>query len=661
MPAEDAKDVTLNSMTFEGKTMRVDVSNAITAANIKRTIDGAPTLSLTLYDPFQKLVTGGFFAEQITVQIDGKSFILVQLTKSGSMLTVVFEDIAINAMRRHTDPVKVEANTMTRFDFAKKLLEEDGTAWIPIYMSPGATLENTKVELARGTVASSTADTGVNPNLFSGSGVAGTGGGAVSITDIARYAAKAGFTGDNLVIAVAVSRAENGSSVPDRISPPNTNGTYDHGLWQINSVHKDLFSKYNWKDPQQNAIMAYEIFKGSGWKAWSTYTTSNASRSYKGHMAEAQAAVSNIKSLKDPATGEKLTASQRNKSTREALLGGAEDTWSCIKRIFSEINWTCYIDWDQNNVPAIYVGPDDKFLTPKAEIDITPEAQGVDSMDYDYDIGKSTATMTLTCRAHRWQLPPGTMVNVPMPGHLNPWLVSSVDRSFFSLNCTVTLKKPEPALPEPEAPEQKGDLLSDLFTDGGSLAATEGLESTADIGGGADYSWPVSGDHKITDRFGSPRPKGKTHQGVDIGVPLGTPVYASRDGVIQIADEKYDPTGYGKLITIGHRPSGTDNVVGPFGLTETTYYAHLSVIAATRGQQVKKGALIGKSGQSGNPSGPCLHFEIRKDGVAKDPIPYLSKPAKIDPNMIGKKDPTGQFSYDYGTQPNSINKIPIIP
>lgn len=619
MAMEDAKDVTINSLTFDGDSIHIELANKLVGADIKRTIDGAPTLTLRVFDPNETLLTSGVFAAvKKTAQIDGKSFSLVQMTKSGSIVTLVFEDLAVAEMRKHTDPVKVEANTMTRLDFARKLLAEDGTAWINIYMSPNATLENTKVQLARGTVASSSEDAGLDMNLFNG----GTSGAALTAVQVARYAAKAGFSGNDLAIAIAVAQAESGLRPDADNTGLNSNGSTDYGLWQINTVHKALFEKYhnNWKDPLTNAKMAFEVFKGSGWRAWSTY---NAGK-HKQFMAAAQAAVGDVSSLQDPSGTPvgKLSASQRNKSTREALLGGSEDTWTCIHRIFAEINWTCYIDWDPDNVASIYVGPDSGFLTQTAEISITQDSQGVSNIDWDFDIGKSTATATVMCRSHRWQLPPGTMVNLPTTGLPNPWLIASVDRSFFSAECTVTLKKPEPALPEPEATDVAGGLQTDLFADGLDLASTDpSLPSTANISGGNVYSWPVQGDHKITGKFGETRP-GHLHAGIDIAVPIGTPVYASRTGTIELADGTSDASGYGKQIVIRHNADMPD-ANGKLTGFQQTRYAHLSVIAGAKGLVVQKGALIGRSGQTGNASGPCLHFEIIFNGVPKDPMSRL--------------------------------------
>lgn len=127
----------------------------------------------------------------------------------------------------------------------------------------------------------------------------------------------------------------------------------------------------------------------------------------------------------------------------------------------------------------------------------------------------------------------------------------------------------------------------------------------------SDFIWPVYG--KITSEFGwRIHPiYGRTlfHTGIDIKVPEGTPVFASRAGTVKFAGWM---SGYGNLIIIDH---------GDY----ETYYAHLSRINVYVGLRVEKGDFIGRSGNTGTSTGPHLHFEVRKYGNAHDPIAYLPR------------------------------------
>ncbi len=97
----------------------------------------------------------------------------------------------------------------------------------------------------------------------------------------------------------------------------------------------------------------------------------------------------------------------------------------------------------------------------------------------------------------------------------------------------------------------------------------------------------------------------RMHKGVDFGVPTGTPIYAAGDGVIEFAGWA---GGYGRFVKIRHNQH-----------TETAY-GHMSRIAATVGEQVHQGEIIGYVGMTGDATGPHLHYEVVRDGAQVNPI-----------------------------------------
>jgi len=147
----------------------------------------------------------------------------------------------------------------------------------------------------------------------------------LSANQIAAAAQQAGFSGQDLVIAIAVALAE--SSGNPSATHSNSNGSVDYGLWQINSVHASLVAG-NWADPTSNAKMAYSVWQGSGWSAWTTYT----SGAYLKYMGQASAAAN-----APDTSGIQLTASTSSDSTGEAgSIGSIGDffTW-----IATPSNW----------------------------------------------------------------------------------------------------------------------------------------------------------------------------------------------------------------------------------------------------------------------------------------------------------------------------------
>ncbi|NLN48654.1 MAG: peptidoglycan DD-metalloendopeptidase family protein [Clostridiales bacterium] len=118
------------------------------------------------------------------------------------------------------------------------------------------------------------------------------------------------------------------------------------------------------------------------------------------------------------------------------------------------------------------------------------------------------------------------------------------------------------------------------------------------------FATPTRGS--ISSRFGMRR--GRHHDGLDIAAPLGTPVKAADGGDVIFVGTSGT---YGKLIKIDH------------GAGFQTWYGHLSAYSVKVGDKVYKGQIIGAVGNTGRSTGPHLHFEIRKNGVPKNPSSYL--------------------------------------
>jgi len=123
--------------------------------------------------------------------------------------------------------------------------------------------------------------------------------------------------------------------------------------------------------------------------------------------------------------------------------------------------------------------------------------------------------------------------------------------------------------------------------------------------GTAPFVWPVEGG-LLASPFG-PR-AASHHDGIDITAPEGSPVVAARAGRVLYSDRL---RGYGNLIIVAHDDG------------YATVYAHNAENRAQAGADVRQGEVIAAVGRSGKTSGPNLHFEIRKDNVARNPLFYL--------------------------------------
>jgi len=122
----------------------------------------------------------------------------------------------------------------------------------------------------------------------------------------------------------------------------------------------------------------------------------------------------------------------------------------------------------------------------------------------------------------------------------------------------------------------------------------------------APFDIPVKSNYRFTSGFG--QRWGRLHAGTDFAGPIGTPIYATADGVVTFAGWS---SGYGRLIKIQHE----------FGIE--TRYAHQSRLRVSVGQRVSRGQRIGDMGNSGRSTGPHLHYEVRVGGKPVNPMIYI--------------------------------------
>ena len=161
--------------------------------------------------------------------------------------------------------------------------------------------------------------------------------------------------------------------------------------------------------------------------------------------------------------------------------------------------------------------------------------------------------------------------------------------------------------------EDLDDLRAEQAAVQARVRAAQGAATSGGGGGGGGgpirrgsggLIWPVNGS--VSSGFG--QRWGRLHAGVDIPVPVGTPVRAAQSGRVIIAGGM---GGYGLYICIAH------------GGALSTCYAHNSSLGVSQGQSVKQGQVIAQSGNTGNSTGPHVHFEVRVNGTPVDPMGYL--------------------------------------
>ena len=124
---------------------------------------------------------------------------------------------------------------------------------------------------------------------------------------------------------------------------------------------------------------------------------------------------------------------------------------------------------------------------------------------------------------------------------------------------------------------------------------------------------PLHADYDVNSGFGTRSDplnrRTGIHEGIDMGAPYGTPIYATGDGVVESSGPS---DGYGLMVEINH------------GNGVTTRYAHMSRIKVKEGQKVSRATVIGMLGNTGRSTGPHLHYEVRVSDVPKDPLKFIA-------------------------------------
>lgn len=176
---------------------------------------------------------------------------------------------------------------------------------------------------------------------------------------------------------------------------------------------------------------------------------------------------------------------------------------------------------------------------------------------------------------------------------------------------TIEAKKAEIAKSNTETER----MIDELQADADAMTSTiqgSGSSSSNSTYIGGQLAWPTPSTSYITSKFGYRKHPiygyRKFHTGIDIGAGSGSRIVAANSGTVILSGWN---GGYGKCIVVDH------------GGGITTLYAHCSKLLVGRGATVSRGQTIAKVGSTGNSTGPHLHFEVRVNGVYKNPLNYV--------------------------------------
>jgi murein DD-endopeptidase MepM/ murein hydrolase activator NlpD len=225
-------------------------------------------------------------------------------------------------------------------------------------------------------------------------------------------------------------------------------------------------------------------------------------------------------------------------------------------------------------------------------------AHGAGPANPEVHIVAAGDTLSKIARQHR-----KNVAELEKANNIQPSTKLNIGDRIIIPGTRVSKGKGEPAEAAPAPSKPAGKEVAAVVTPTAE-APNSGGAAAADATPG--FRWPVHG--RVIAAFGA-KPNGQQNDGIDVAVPENTPIKAAEDGVVAYAGNELK--GYGNLVLVRH-PNGY-----------VTAYAHAKELLVKKGDTVKRGQVIGKSGQSGNVEAPELHFEVRKGTAPIDPMQFL--------------------------------------
>lgn len=462
LPSEADISVAKIVLDVQGKKIRdldTRIDGVIVDGELDRTILGASTLTLTLNDPQRELLQMGVFNPTKTptrVVLDGVSWRLVKVSKTAETLTLTFEDDVVSLLRQFRKPRKAARGQVTRAQFALSLVREAGRTIPFVCPSLNVVQPITKSKQQPGIVRKKTsAAKGIPIDA--------------PLTVKGAKATTAQKKMGERVLTVADS-----AGAPDKarlalmeaciieslLSNPSGGDATSSGILQLlASTAKGLH--LNPRDPEACCFAFLQRgFTGRGGAnqlalqnpQWSAGRVAQAVQGsayptrYDGVRAEAQHWLDVFKGVTQTTTIDVTkTKALPFQFRRGGPNGVKEDSWACLQRLASEVNWRCFVV-----AGAVWFVSDNDLMTAKPSGHLSELVEGIETIDFDVDSGKQVDQATITARAARWYAAPGSVIVLEECGPADGrWLVEEIRRGLFDAQTTITLQRPGNPLAEP--------------------------------------------------------------------------------------------------------------------------------------------------------------------------------------------------------------------
>jgi cell wall-associated NlpC family hydrolase len=482
----------------------LDIADAVTGGELERTIEGASTLTLELHDPHRKVIRHKALLRSVDFEFDKTWWRLVKVSKSADTVTLTFEDRDVAYLRRHKGPRKVYRKKHTRAQFVRMLVREVGRRAaegkkgklvgkqrIRFYCPEvnerqpiGKPKEKNEPHRRRRAERDTRRQRGLSNSEASNLTVQGKRAtpeqrrNGQRVLDVADQLGAGPKATKALMEAVIVESWLKNLSYGDADSIGILQLRVSlHGRAAASSIEKScrLFLTRGFTGRGGAIALAREHGdKSAGWVAQQVQGSAYPDR-YDQVGDEAAEWIEAYGGASGTDTGGTSEPPRRKRyEFSRGEPGRPEDSWTCIQRLASEVNWRCFMDRG-----TLYFVSESRLRKSSARYIVSEHAEGVNWIDFDLDYGKVDSELRMSCRADLFNMRIGSVVVVRDMGLANGrYLVSTVRRGIFDADTEVTLKRPTPKLPEPQAETRtrtggsragQGDVT---ITAGGSGAGT---------------------------------------------------------------------------------------------------------------------------------------------------------------------------------------------
>lgn len=576
-----------NDLRINGEKFRSDLYEVVTGARLRRSMEEASSITIDCYDS-DRIVEEIIAGERADAEIDDIHFRIAAARRNGDLITLTFEDRTAAWMRLYKGPKKAFRDKVTRAEFVRSLVKEverkEGD--IPLYI-PELHVVQPIQGRQRGGVRwdkekkDRRAPALDNDDRITSKGAIATPTQVSNIERVLNVGLSREVSRKLLICAIMTTTQESNNE-------NLTGGDADSvGMFQQRAsmgwpasrdIEKDAAAFYREAekvDKQNPNLRKTELCQA--------VQRSATPEAYAQWEREATRTVS----IYIGKGGFNAISGTLTTYRRYAFKVERDETyWDATGRLASEVNWRRFVQ-----AGIFYFISDDALLAQGSRARLKTDKEGIDEINYDWDMGKDVTEVTVIGRASHWAAPPGTVVTVAegIEEVQGRYLVSTIDASLFSDDITITLKRPTAPKQEPR-PEKVEKQVS--FGDAGGFAGPGGKSPPLDKKGEI-IGVPYAGTHTLGNW--------QSDNAIDIRVPEGTNVLAVKNGTItKVSGSNSDPSSRfnGYQVTID----------------DQIFYTHLSAIRVRQGQKVKGGTIIGRSGSANGV--PHLHFAVR-DGNPK--------------------------------------------